>query len=248
VVELPESEKSIELGRIYAERDFLFVVSSDQRFDRVRTDDFANDLDSKMPHSQNDANSGHSSLLTKSCRSDDPQVRRLKFWCNDTCNDDYFPQGDEYENDFSRKGRRKREKKNSNDDTMNNDDYEKDERDDRDDRDHFQPTFLMLEDNGCISGDPLMRFIAHVDMTNQMRTDEGTMLMTKRISDKDAIEKLQTLIEKVTEFKRRVFRSEINTAKSNDGTDHAKSIGKDKSSGPTNRSTFQGLQEVLTSH
>jgi len=238
VVELPESEKSIELDRIYTDRDSMSIVSSDQRF--VRTDDFVNDLDSKVPHSQNYSNSnGHSSLLTKSCRSDDPQVRKLKFWCND----DYFPQGEEYENEF-RDGRKKKEQNDPNNEPMtckgtNN----------------FRPALAMLEDNQFISinGDPIMRFVTCVHMTNQMRLDEkesGTILMSKRVSDKDAIEKLQTLIEKVTEFKRRVFRSEINTAKSNVQTNQAKnnvSKNNSKSSNTTNRSSFQG-QEVFTSY
>lgn len=128
-------------------------------------------------------------------------------------NDDYFPQGEEYEDEIGidehQLGNIKKiqqKQKPPADSTS-------------EEHDLFQPT-VLFEGRKSSSRNPLRRFIQRVD--SSIPVPRQAMLMTKRVSDKDAVEKLQALIEKATEFKRRVFRTKNNTAKSSTRTDEAK--------------------------
>ena len=65
-----------------------------------------------------------------------------------------------------------------------------------------------------------MRFITRVHFSSEKST-EADRTMPKKVS-KDPVEKLQTLIEKVTEFKRRVFRPKRDASKTGATTDEEK--------------------------
>lgn len=242
MVELPESEKPIEFGRMYGNVDPLSIVSSHQHF--VGTD-FLKDPGSKIRKDHFDSSPLEYFTMQKSYRCDDRQIEETKLLDGDRQrNDDYFPQGEEYEEEIGT-DEHQLDHKNSKkqlatnfDDEYNSNNYNK-----------FQPMILMVEDKiRYISRDPLTRFITHIH--SPFESGEETMLMSKTSSDKNTVEKLQTLIEKTSEFKRRVFRSKTGTAKSDARTDvtRKKEIIKDKSSSAetTNRSSFQS-QQIPTS-
>lgn len=69
-----------------------------------------------------------------------------------------------------------------------------------------------------------MRFITRVYFSSieELTEPDRIMLMSEKVSNKDAVEKLQTLIEKVAEFKRRVFRFKHEASKIEDTTDGRK--------------------------
>ncbi|EZA50833.1 hypothetical protein X777_10466 [Ooceraea biroi] len=203
VVELSESEKSNEFGRIHVNRNPLSIVSSHQR--SVGTD-FVRNLNSKICRKDH---SDYSSEESKLSYGDRPR------------NDDYFPQGEEYEDEIGMDEHQLGYKKDSSTQSTThlNEEY------------NFQPTMLMFENQKYASRSPLARFITHVH--SPIGPGEETMLTSpKRVSEKDAVEKLQILIEKATEFKRRVFRSKTDTAKSDARIDETreKEITKDESS------------------
>lgn len=142
--------------------------------------------------------------------------------------DDYFPQGEEYEEEIGT-GDQQLGKK-----------IKKPPRSDNE-YDSFKPAILMFENDKC--GGPLTRLITHMHFPNTgLLETVPTILMSKRTSDQEAVEKLQILIDKVTEFKRRAFRQKSNAAKSegqggdekkvSDGSDRAETTNR---SGLTNR-------------
>lgn len=127
-------------------------------------------------------------------------------------NDDYFPQGEEYEEEIGVNDSQLSKKTPSKISPKNiEDEY-----------DNFKPTMLTLENNKCIN--PLKRFITRVHFPSGEELIEAnrTMLMSKKVSNKDAVEKLQILIEKVTEFKRRVFQPKRDVPKIGATTDGKK--------------------------
>lgn len=151
-------------------------------------------------------------------------------------NDDYFPQGEEYEDEIGMDKHQMGYNRGKQSTTQDDEEH-----------DNFQPTMLMFHDKKNVIRDPLTRFITYV--YSPIEPDRQTMLMSNTISDKDAIEKLQTLIEKATEFKRRVFRSKTDT-KSDPPTEvKEKTVRKDETSNSktTNESSFQSQEEILTS-
>lgn len=147
-------------------------------------------------------------------------------------NDDYFPQGEEYEEEIG------------------TDDYQLDKTTSKtpskkpshlnDEYDNFEPAMLVFESNKCINGDSLTRFITRVHFPNveELMETNRTMLMSKKISNKDAVEKLQALIEKVTEFKRRVFHPKHDAPKTGvtDGRKEKKIANENESNESMNRS------------
>lgn len=145
-------------------------------------------------------------------------------------NDDYFPQGEEYEEEIGTDdyhlGKTTPNKKPSRLD---------------DEFDNFESMMLMFENNKCINGDPLTRFITRVHFSSVEELTETDQIMSKKISNKDAVEKLQALIEKVTEFKRRVFHPKHDAPKTEvttDGKKEKKIANENKNNEAINRSCF----------
>lgn len=108
---------------------------------------------------------------TKFHRCDDHHFEKSKLLYSDRPgNDDYFPQGEEYEDeigiDDQQIGKRETSDKKS---SHSNDEY-----------DNFNSTMLMFENNRSINRGPLTRFITHVHFlsTKSIET-EKSMLITK---------------------------------------------------------------------
>lgn len=155
-------------------------------------------------------------------------------------NDDYFPQGEEFEvGDHPAASKRTSEKE--------------PRRIDDDVSDNFAPT--KLEGcGGCVGGNALTRLVMHAYLSPRATwtmTGHATR-MSKGTFEKEATEKLQTLIEKVSEFKRRIFRSESNAT--NTGAQSGGKKKKEEEAGngsnsandSTGRSDFVG-QKIFTS-
>ncbi|XP_067211168.1 uncharacterized protein [Linepithema humile] len=224
-VDLFESGKSIELGKIRANRDPLSIISSHQQIMGIDfINDFQQDLNSTVDRH---FSSPHEHFDSNFRRCDDRQFDESKPLYDKQLHDDYFPQGDEYEEEIGTGDHQlgKKSKK----PPRSDDEY-----------DNFKPIILMFENDKCVSGGPLTKLITHVHFPNTGLIETvQTILMSKRISDQEAVEKLQILIDKVTEFKRRAFRDKSNAAKSRGQSDERKEkkIGK-KNNGAetTNRS------------
>nr|XP_012214529.1 PREDICTED: uncharacterized protein LOC105667358 [Linepithema humile] len=220
-----ESGKSIELGKIRANRDPLSIISSHQQIMGIDfINDFQQDLNSTVDRH---FSSPHEHFDSNFRRCDDRQFDESKPLYDKQLHDDYFPQGDEYEEEIGTGDHQlgKKSKK----PPRSDDEY-----------DNFKPIILMFENDKCVSGGPLTKLITHVHFPNTGLIETvQTILMSKRISDQEAVEKLQILIDKVTEFKRRAFRDKSNAAKSRGQSDERKEkkIGK-KNNGAetTNRS------------
>lgn len=179
-----------EGGKIRANRGPLSVTSSRRRSIRTSpikalqrgrnsTVDYEDGFDSASLHEPSTVK------LSGDDRHDEPKHDRQ-------CNDDYFPLGEEFEDEIvkdDQQADKKIIKKKYSDDK----------------HDNFAPVMLTFEDSRYISGGPLTGLITRMHLPSAESTKTfGTML--KRASEKDTVDKLQTLIEKVTEFKRRVFR------------------------------------------
>lgn len=111
-------------------------------------------------------------------------------------NDDYFPQGDEYEDEIgtddygyfpdSKKSQKQRGRKSPKSSATD------------EDHDDFTPALLASSRR---SSAPMIR-------TRKVDSSTGTVL-SKNVSQKDTLESLQALVEKAAEFKRRIFRSAV---------------------------------------
>lgn len=223
-VELFESGKSIEVGKIQANRNPLSIISSRQQI--MGTDfikDFQQDLNSTIDHYFSSPREHY--FDTNFHRCDDRQFDESEPLYDKLLHDDYFPQGEEYEEEIGtgdhQLGRKNKKPPRS------DDEY-----------DNFKPTILMFENDKYISGGPLTKLITHVHFPNTGLI-EIVQTMSKKVPNQEAVEKLQILIDKVTEFKRRVFRDKSNAAKSrgqNDEKKEKKISGESESAETTNRS------------
>lgn len=109
-------------------------------------------------------------------------------------NDDYFPQGEDFEDEVDMDDRQT---------TLGRIPKKEPRRFD----DNF--ALLKLEDHGeRVGRNALTRFITHAYSPSVTSTMAGhAVSMSKGAFEKEAAEKLQILIEKVSEFKHRIFRS-----------------------------------------
>jgi len=215
-IEIIENGKPIKSNQMQTNSGFLSIINSCQQFVEPNfVKDFQQDPNLAVDHK----NCSNFSFLHK-LSHDHKQG-----------NDDYFPQGEEYEEEIGiddyQLGKKTPSKKPPRVD---------------DEHDNFKPTMLMFEDNKCIKRDPLTTFITHVHFSNiELTKADQIMLTSKKVSNKDAVEKLQTLIEKVTELKRRVFRLKHEAPKTEvttDGREEKKIANENKSNESTNRSCF----------
>lgn len=127
-------------------------------------------------------------------------------------NDDYFPEGTDYEEEYHpmRKGSSKSSSR-------------------EDELDKFVPTFLT-SNNATTEGD-IGRVVHNVVITNQ------DTFMSKNISDK-TFEKLQTLVGKASELKKKMFRVRHNESviETEVKDEHAKDYKTDDMEQTNNRS------------
>ncbi|XP_014476604.1 PREDICTED: uncharacterized protein LOC106745481 [Dinoponera quadriceps] len=135
---------------------------------------------------ESEANRGPLYTIASSRRRyDSRQPEEPGLSCGDrSSNDNYFPQGEDFEDEIVRDDHR-----NTSERTR-----EKEPRQFDDESDNFAPTLLMLRnDEGRVGGDALTRFITH---TYSSSVTEAGHAMSKGAFEKDAVEKLQILIEK----------------------------------------------------
>lgn len=194
---------------------------------------------------ESEANRGPLYTITSSRRYDSRQFEESELSYGDrACNDDYFPQGEEFEDEIGMDDHESTVRKIPGKKPRPSDDQSYD----------FAPTTtsLMLEDYaGRVSGDALTRFITHAYSPSVGSTETGHAIpMSKGTFEKDAAEKLQILIDKVSEFKRRIFRPESNATKSGARSDKKEqeeiSNENNSTNEPTSRPDFIG-QRILTS-
>lgn len=216
-VEITESGKPIESNRIQIKRS-LPIVNSRQQFMGINfVKDFSQDPNSAINH-KNHSDFSDFSFLQKHFVADhrycsDREFEKSKLSYDRQGGDDYFPQGEEYEEEIGT-GDHQLGKKTPNKNTPNKSTPIKNPSRFEDEYDNFEPTMLMFENNKRINGGSLTRFITHVHFPSiEEPTEVDRMLMSKKVSNKDTVEKLQTLIEKVTEFKRRLFQPKYDTPK-----------------------------------
>ena len=215
-VKITGSGKPIESNRIQTNRDFLSIINSCQQFTEINfVKDFQQDFNSTVNHKDcSDFSFLHNYFVTHPC------------YCNNQCDefekskllyDDYFPQGEEYEDEIGIDDYQlgKKIKKPSEESPIIDEEY---------DTYNFDPMMLLFENNKYVNRGLLMRFITRVYFSSieELTEPDRIMLMSEKVSNKDAVEKLQTLIEKVAEFKRRVFRFKHEASKIEDTTDGRK--------------------------
>lgn len=232
-VEIAESGKPIESNQIQTSRP-LSIINSRQQFMGINfVKDFQQDPNSTVDHKDR-SNSYflQKHFVTDLCDCSDRKFEEPKSHGDRQSYDDYFPQGEEYEEEIGtdnyQLGKKPSSKKSP---SHLEDEY-----------DNFKPTMLMFENNKSVNGDPLTRFITRAHFSSEELTEsDRTMLMSKKISNEDAVEKLQTLIERVTEFKRRVFRPKHDTPKTGattNGRKERKNANENESNELTNQSSF----------
>lgn len=216
-VEIAESGKTIESDQLQINSGFLSIINSRQQFMGINfIKDFQQDPNSAVNHKNcPDFSFLHKHFVTDLRHCGDRESEKSKLPYEKQGNDDYFPQGEEYEeeigtDDYQLGKKTPRKKSPSVDNEYNN----------------FEPTMLMFENEKCISGGPLTRFITRVHFSSIEDLADRLVLMSKKVSSKDAVEKLQTLIEKVTEFKRRVFQLKYEASKTGTITEERKKDGK----------------------
>ncbi|KAG5307153.1 JANA protein, partial [Acromyrmex insinuator] len=212
-VKITGSGKPIESNRIQTNRDFLSIINSCQQFTGINfVKDFQQDFNSTVNHKDcSDFSFLHKHFVAHPCycsnQSDEFEESKLSY-------DDYFPQGEEYEDEIGIDEQQldKKIKKPSKEPPIVDDEY-----------DNFEP-MLLFENNKYVNGGPLTRFITRVHFSSieELTEPDRITLMSEKVSNKDAIEKLETLIEKVAEFKRRVFRSKHEALKIETTTDERK--------------------------
>lgn len=220
-IETIESGKPIESNQIQNNRDSLSNIDSHQQFVGIK--DFQQDPNSAIEYKdRSDFSILDEYLVTDSRHCSESEFEESKMPYDKQVNDDYFPQGEEYEEEIG-----------IDDHQIGNKTPRKKPPRSEDVYDNFEPTILMFENSNYFNGGPLTRFITRVHFSNDEEADR-TMLMLKKVSDKDAVEKLQTLIEKVTEFKRRVFQTKDDAPKTGTTTEE-KNTNENENNESTNR-------------
>ncbi|KAL6264795.1 hypothetical protein P5V15_004892 [Pogonomyrmex californicus] len=179
-----EGGNSIESNQMKFKRSSLSIVNSSQQFMGINfIKNFQQDTNSAINHKNYLDFSFLHQYFATNLRCDEPEFEKIQLPYS---SDDYFPQGEEYEEEIGREdyqlGKKIPSKKPS----------------DSDEYDNFKPVILMFENNKCVNESPLTKFITRVYFSNIEGLIEAdrTISMSQRISNKDAIEKLQTLIEK----------------------------------------------------
>lgn len=110
-----------------------------------------------------------------------------------------------------------------------------------DESDNF--ALLMHEDHGGhVGGDALTRFIIHAYSPSTVKVGHA---MSKGSLEKDTVEKLQILIDKVSELKRRIFRPKSNATKNGARSDGKKEA--EISNESTSRSNFVDQRILISS-
>ncbi|KYM76363.1 hypothetical protein ALC53_13390 [Atta colombica] len=152
-VKITGSGKPIESNRIQINRDFLSIINSCQQFTEINfVKDFQQDFNSTVNHKDcSDFSFLHNHFVTHPC------------YCNNQCdefekskllydaNDDYFPQGEEYEDEIGTDYQlNKKIKKPSEESPIIDEEY---------DTYNFDPMMLLFENNKYVNRGPLMRFI-----------------------------------------------------------------------------------------
>ncbi|XP_011063395.1 PREDICTED: uncharacterized protein LOC105151402 [Acromyrmex echinatior] len=186
-VKITGSGKPIESNRIQTNRDFLSIINSCQQFTGINfVKDFQQDFNSTVNHKDcSDFSFLHKHFVAHPCycsnQSDEFEESKLSY-------DDYFPQGEEYEDEIGIDEQQldKKIKKPSKEPPIVDDEY-----------DNFEP-MLLFENNKYVNGGPLTRFITRVHFSSieELTEPDRITLMSEKVSNKDAIEKLETLIEK----------------------------------------------------
>lgn len=208
--------KPIESNQIQNNKDFLSVNSRQQFMGINFVKDFQQDPNSAIDHTdRSDFSFLHKHCVTDPRHCSDSEFKEFKEnkeskLLHDQVSDDYFPQGEEYEDEIGTDEHQKCKRTLSKKPLRFENEYN-----------NLEPTVLVFENNKCINRGPLTRFVTRVHFSS---IDElaDRMLMSKKVSNKDAIEKLRTLIEKVTEFKRRVFQSKHDAPKTEATTERKK--------------------------
>lgn len=224
-IETDESGKPIESNQVQINRDSLSIIDSRQQFTGIK--DFQQDPNSAIDKNCSDFSSPHF-VTDNSRRCSESELEESKLSYDKQSNDDYFPQGEEYEEEIGTDDHQLDKKTSRKKPLRSEDAY-----------DNFGPTMLMFENNIYFNGGPLTKFITRVHFSSNAELTEADrmMLMSKKVSHKDTVEKLQTLIEKVTEFKRRVFRPEHDAPKTEatDGKKKGKIADENESKESINR-------------
>ncbi|XP_011708292.1 PREDICTED: uncharacterized protein LOC105463004 isoform X4 [Wasmannia auropunctata] len=220
-VEIAESGKPIESNQIQTNRDFLSIINSRKQFTGIN---FVKDFQQDSNSAVNYKDRSDFSVLRKHFVTDPRQFEKSKLSHDDKLgNDDYFPQGEEYEEEIGTENYQLNKKAPSKKPPRVDDNVD-------DNVDNFQPTMLMFENNKNVNGGPLTRFITRVHFSSieELSEADRITLMSKKVSNKDAVEKLQTLIERVTEFKRRVFQPNKREVSKTGGHDRRKEGKRDR--------------------
>lgn len=244
-VKIAESGKLIKSNQIQTNKRSLPIINSRQQFMGINfVKDFSQDLNSAIDHKDrsdvSDFSFLHKHFVADLRYCSDREFEESKLLYDRQGGDDYFPQGEEYEEEIGT-GDHQLGKKTPNKNTPDKSTPNKNPPHFEDDYDNFEPTMLMLENNKRNNGGPLTRFITHVHFLSIEGPEVDRMLMSKKVPNKDAVEKLQTLIEKVTEFKRRFLQSKHDapkTAATTDGKKERKIANENENKESTNRFCF----------
>ncbi|XP_032674991.1 uncharacterized protein LOC116845889 isoform X7 [Odontomachus brunneus] len=186
------------------------------------------------------ANRGPLYTITSSRRCDRRQPGESELSYGDRpSNDDYFPQGEEFEDEIGMDNHQS---------TIRKIPEEKPRR--SDDQSYDLASIATLPMFRRVSEDALTRFITHVYSPSVRSTEAGHAIpMSKGAFEKNAAERLQILIDKVSEFKRRIFRPKSNATKSAARSDKKEqeeiSNENNSTNEPTSRSGFIG-QRILS--
>lgn len=201
-VTLFENGRSIERDEIQANGGSLLIISPPQQFTRSDFDkDFQQESRSTIYHKDRldlPFLNKRSAVDFHRCSGEREESRQS--YGDRLRNDDYFPQGEEYE------------------DEIGMEDYRSDGEPSR-----FDDGYDSFESSRGVG--PSSRFIAHrvyPPSVESIRAERRASKTNMPISKGDAVEKLQTLIEKVTEFKRRVSRTESDATKAGNRAEERK--------------------------
>ncbi|KYQ57413.1 hypothetical protein ALC60_03374 [Trachymyrmex zeteki] len=149
-VKIVGSGKPIESNRIQTNRDFLSIINSYQQFTRINfVKDFQQDANSTVNYKDcSDFSFLHKHFVTDLRYCSDREFEESKLLYD--ANDDYFPQGEEYEEEIGTDDYQlgKKIKNPSKEPSIVDDEY-----------DNFEPTMLLFENSKYVNGGPLTRFI-----------------------------------------------------------------------------------------
>ncbi|XP_011874124.1 PREDICTED: uncharacterized protein LOC105565488 [Vollenhovia emeryi] len=188
-VEITDSGKPIDSNEIQINKDSLSIINSRRQFMEINfVKDFQQDLNSATDYKErSDFSFPREHFVTGLCRCSECGLDESKLSQDRQGNDDYFPQGDEYEEEIGIDDHQLGKKTPSKKSPRLEDEH-----------DNVEATMLTLKNDKCINGGPLTRFNSYVHFSSieELIVADRKMLLSKKVSNKDAAEKLQTLIEK----------------------------------------------------